>query len=202
MPDETYKRLRHEPESWTVEIHTVEVYVGTDGDHQDEFLRGNRPRDLLRNSIVTPSLLASILNVKYVNSSALHRIEQEFQRNGVNISRQTMSNWIVKCSQMYFTPFVERMKQELLSLHVTQSDETPTQVIADSDHPNSKCYMWVHRSGEFYIRRPIVVYEYQKGRDHQKPLDFYKDYKGVLVTDSLQQYHLVDKKLPDGIFLL
>lgn len=33
MPDETYKRLRHEPESWTVELHTVEVYVGTDGDH-------------------------------------------------------------------------------------------------------------------------------------------------------------------------
>ena len=88
MPDETYKRLRHEPESWTVEIHTIEVYVGTDGDHQDEFLRGDRPKDLLRNSIVTPSLLASILNVKYVNSSALHRIEQEFERNGVNISRQ------------------------------------------------------------------------------------------------------------------
>lgn len=44
MPDETYKRLRHEPESWTVEVHTVEVYVGTDGEHQDEFLRGGRPK--------------------------------------------------------------------------------------------------------------------------------------------------------------
>ena len=197
MPDEVYKRLRHEPESWTVEVHTVEVYVGTNGDHQDEFMRGNRPKDLLRNSIVTPSLLASILNVKYVNSSALHRIEQEFGRNGVNISRQTMSNWIIKCADRYFTPFVERMKQELLTLHVTQSDETPTQVISDSDRPNSKCYMWVHRSGEFYRERPIVIYEYQKGRDHQKPLDFYRDYKGILVTDSLQQYHLVDKKLPD-----
>lgn len=137
LPDETFKRLRHEPESWTVEVHTVEVYVGTDGDHQDEFLRGKRPKDLLRNSIVTPSLLASILNVKYVNSSALHRIEQEFERNGVNISRQTMSNWIMRCSEKYFAPFVERMKEELLSLHVTQSDETPTQVIKDSDHPNS-----------------------------------------------------------------
>lgn len=63
MKDETYKRLRHEPESWTVEVHTVEVYVGTGGDHQDEFLRGKRPKDLLRGSIVTPSLLASILNV-------------------------------------------------------------------------------------------------------------------------------------------
>ena len=81
-----------EPESWTVELHTVEVYVSTDGDHQDEFLRGKRPKDLLRNSIVTPSLLASILNVKYVNSSALNRVAQEFERNGVNISKQTMSN--------------------------------------------------------------------------------------------------------------
>ena len=38
MPDETYKRLRHEPELWTVEVHTVEVYVGTDGCHQDDHL--------------------------------------------------------------------------------------------------------------------------------------------------------------------
>ena len=153
----------------------MEVYVGTGGDHQDEFLRGKRPKDLLRGSIVTPSLLASILNVKYVNSSALHRVEQEFQRNGVNISRQTMSNWIIRCAEKYFAPFVERMKQELLSLPVTQSDETPTQVIGDSDRPNSKCYMWVHRSGEFYKERPVAIYEYQKGRDHEKPLveDFF-----------------------------
>jgi len=197
LPDETYKRLRHEPESWTVELHTVEVYVGKDGDHQDEFMRGKRPKDLLKNSIVTASLLASILNVKYVNSSALNRIEQEFERNGVNISKQTMSNWIVLCAKKYFAPFVERMKQELLTLHVTQADETPTQVIGDSVHPNSKSYMWVHRSGELYKGRPIVVYEYHKSRDHKIPFAFYKDYKGVLVTDGLQQYHLIDKLLPD-----
>ena len=197
LPDETYKRLRHEPESWTVELHTVEVYVGKDGEHQDEFMRGKRPKDLLKNSIVTPSLMSSILNVKYVNSSALNRIEQEFERNGVNISKQTMSNWIVLCANKYFAAFVERMKQELLTLHVTQADETPTQVIGDSDHPNSKCWMWVHRSGELYKERPIVIYEYQKGRDHTIPLNFYKDYKGVLVTDGLAQYHLVDKLLPD-----
>ena len=108
-----------------------------------------------------------------------------------------MSNWIVKCADKYFAPFVECMKQELLKLPVTQSDETPTQVIEDSDHPNTKCYMWVHRSGELYKERPIVIYEYQKERDHHIPLEFYKDYKGVLVTDGLSQYHLVDKKLPD-----
>lgn len=195
MPDETYKRLRHEPESWTVEIHTVEVYVGTDGYHQDEFLRGDRPKDIFPNSIVTPSLLASILNAKYVNSSPLYRIEQEFIRNGVNISRQTMANWITGSSDKYFAALVERMKQELLTLPVTQSDETPTQVINDDRRPGSKSYMWVHRSGEFFKDRPIVIYEYQKGRDHELPLAFYRNYKGILVTDGLKQYHLVEDKL-------
>ena len=37
-------------------------------------------------------------------------------------------------------------------------------------------------------------YEYQKGRDHHLPLEYYKDFNGVLVTDGLQQYHLVEKK--------
>ena len=45
MNDETYKRLRHEPESWILEVHTVEAYVGTGGDHQDEFIRGKRPNN-------------------------------------------------------------------------------------------------------------------------------------------------------------
>lgn len=196
MPNETYKRLRHEPESWTVEVHTVEVYVGTDGYHQDEFVRGDRPKDIFPNSIVTPSLLASILNVKYVNSSPLYRIEQEFQRNGVNISRQTMANWIINSSNRYLSALVERMKLELLKLSVTQSDETPTQVIHDGRGPGSKSYMWVHRSGEFFKERPIVIYEYQKGRNHELPLAFYQDYQGVLVTDGLKQYHLLQDKIP------
>ena len=196
LPSETYRRLRHEPESWTVEVHTVDVFVGTDGDHQDEFLRGDRPRDLFRNSIATPSLLASILNVKYVNSAPLNRIEQEFSRNGVSLSRQTMANWIINSSRRYFEPLVKRMRQELLKLPVTQSDETPTQVIHDDRAAGSKSYMWVHRSGEFFKERSIVIYEYQKGRNHQLPLTFYQDYKGILVTDSLEQYHLIEKKLP------
>ncbi len=194
MPSETYKRLRYEPASWTVEEHTVEVYVGTGGLHQDEFLRGKRPKDLLRNSIVTPSLGAAILNGKYVNSLPLYRISQEFERNELNLSRQTLANWVISFSK-YFRPVWERMKYHLLSLPVTQADETPTQVVNEEGPPGSKNYMWVHRSGEFFRDRPIVLYEYQRSRHHDHPLAFYRDYKGVLVTDGLQQYHLVEKKL-------
>lgn len=194
LPVETYKRLRYEPASWTVEEHSVHVYVGTGGDHQDEFLRGDRPKDLIRNSIVTPSLGAAILNGKYVNALPLNRISQEFERNDLTISRQTMANWVISFSK-YFTPVWQRMKYHLLQLPVIQSDETPTQVVHDGRSAGSKSYMWVHRSGEYCKETPVVLYEYQKTRHHAHPKEFYGDYNGIVVTDGLQQYHLVDKEL-------
>lgn len=105
--DDVYKRLRFVPSKWITEVHTVKVYVGTDGDHQDEFIRGDRPRDLIKKSILTPSLAAAILNGKYVNSLPFYRMEQEFQRNGVYISRQDMANWVIELANSYFVPFCE-----------------------------------------------------------------------------------------------
>lgn len=55
--------------------------------------------------------------------------------------------------------------------------------------------MWVHRSGEFIKDKVIILYEYQKTRHHIHPLEFYKDYQGILETDGLQQYHLVEQKV-------
>ena len=199
LPTETYKRLKYTPASWSVEVHHVDVAVGTGGLYQDEFTRGERPKDLLRDSIVTPSLASAIMNAKYVNSLPLYRIEQEFQRNNVNISRQSMADWMIKLSDRYFMPMYDYLKEELLKYHVNQADETPVKVINDGrpSGTTSTSYMWVHRSGEFYKDRPIVLYEYQKTRHHKHPEAFYKDYKGILVTDGLQQYHLIEKTCPE-----
>ena len=193
-PD-VYKRLRYLPATWKVEVHTVEVYVGTGGDHEDEFLRGQKPKYVIPNSIETPSLGGAILNGKYVNALPLNRISQEFDRNGLTLSRQTMANWVIQYSQV-FSPLWERMKKELLTLPVVQCDETPTLVINDgTPTPGRKSYMWVHRSGEFIKDKVIILYEYQKTRHHIHPLEFYKDYQGILETDGLQQYHLVEQKV-------
>lgn len=196
MSEDVYKRLRYEPASWTVEVHKVPVYVGTKGDHQDEFLRGDRPVDLIRNSIVTPSLGSAIVNGKYTNALPLNRISQEFERNGLTLSRQTMANWIIIFAEKYFKPVWDRMHEHLLTLPVIQSDETPVQVIHTTDPNRKNCYMWVHRSGELLPDKPIILYEFQQGRGHEHPRNFYGDYHGVVVTDGLQQYHLVEKELP------
>ena len=193
MKTEEYKRLRYTPASWTVEHHFVEVYVGTGGDHQDEFTRGSRRKDVLRNSIATPSLVSAILTAKYVNANPLYRIEQEFNRNGVFLSRQTMANWVIYCSMRYFAPLWERLKEELLKYHVNQADETTVNVVKDGRPAGTDSYMWVHRSGEFYTDHPIVLFEYQKTRSSDHPKEFYRDYTGILVTDSLEQYHKLER---------
>jgi hypothetical protein len=58
LPDEVYKRLQFHPATFEVEEHHVAVYAGKDN---QTIVKANRPVDLLRNSIVTPTLAAGIL---------------------------------------------------------------------------------------------------------------------------------------------
>ena len=195
MPDEIFWQLRFEPARWIAEKHVVKVYVGTDGLHQDEFLRGDHPVTMFRGSIATPSLEAAIINAKYVNSNPLDRIARDFQANGLKLSKQTMSNWTVWSAERYFLPIYEQMKERQLAAHVNQCDETPLEVIHDGRPAGSKSYMWVHLTGELSPDPRIIVYEYQKTRHSDHPKEYYKDFKGILMTDGLEQYHKLARDL-------
>ena len=195
MPDETFWQLRFEPARWIAEKHVVKVYVGTDGLHQDEFLRGDHPATLFKGSIATPSLEAAVINAKYVNSNPLDRIARDFQANGLNLSKQTMSNWTVWSAERYFLPLYEWMKKRQLKAHVNQCDETPLEVIHDGRPAGSKSYMWVHLTGELSPVPKIIIYEYQKTRHSGHPKEYYKDFTGFLMTDGLEQYHKLERDL-------
>ncbi len=198
MPDEIFWQLRFEPAKWIAEKHVIKVYVGTDGMHQDEFLRGDHPDTLFRGSIATPSLEAAIINAKYVNGSPLDRIARDFQTNGLNLSKQTMSNWTVVAAERYFVPVYELMKSTSLKANVNQCDETMVEVIHDGRPAGSKSYMWVHLTGELSPVPKIIMYEYQKTRHSDHPKEYYKDFQGILVTDGLEQYHKTARDL-DGL---
>ncbi|MDD5845850.1 MAG: IS66 family transposase [Lachnospiraceae bacterium] len=206
IPSDTYQRVRIQPARWIVEDHEVQRAVGTRGDHQDEFISAEHPRSLFRDSIATESLVAAIDNAKYVNALPINRIMQEFERNGVFLSKQTMANWSMYAAERFLAPLWDRLKEIQLSYPVNQCDETPCQVIHDNDPDDPedrkraaghKNYMWVHLCGEFYRDRPIILYEYQRGRSHNVPQEYYKNYRGILETDGLQQYHLIAENLPD-----
>lgn len=186
LPDEIYKRLTFKPAKFEVEEHHIAVYCGKDN---QTIIKADRPVDLLRNSIVTPSLEAAILNYKYINAMPLYRLEKEFARNDVKISRQVMANWTIKCAERYLSLLYDRMHKELLGCHVIQADETPVSVTKDGRKAGSKSYMWVYRTGKMNHASPIILYEYQRTRNSSHPKEFLKGYQGTIVTDGYQAYH-------------
>jgi len=59
-------------------------------------ITANAPKALLPKSMVSAELMAYIMSQKFVNAMPLYRQEQEFKRLGVTLSRQNLSNWVIK----------------------------------------------------------------------------------------------------------
>lgn len=177
-----------------VDEHHIGVYASkTDG----HMVKAKHPKGLLHGSPVSPTLAAAIMNGKYVNAIPLYRLEQEFLRYGLSITRQNMANWMIRLGEEYLSVLYDYLHKKLYDYHVIQADETPVLVNRDGRPAGSKSYMWVYCSGHLYEDKQIVLYEYQKTRNASHPREFLKDYSGICVTDGYQVYHTVEKELED-----
>ena len=194
LPDAISKRYTFEPAKVEVEEHHIGVYASKTDEHM---VKVEHPVGLLRGSLVSPSLAAAIINGKYVNAVPLYRLEQEFQRYGLSITRQNMANWCIRIGEEYLSILYDHLHKELYSYHVIQADETPVLVNRDGRKAGAKSYMWVYRSGHLYKDKQVVLYEYQLTRNTSHPREFLKDYKGVCVTDGYQVYHTLEKETED-----
>ena len=194
LPDAVSRRYRFVPASVEVDEHHIGVYASkTDG----HMVKAKHPSGLLHGSPVSPTLAAAIINGKYVNAVPLYRLEQEFKRYGLAITRQNMANWMIRLGEEYLAVLYDYLHRKLYDYHVIQADETPVLVNRDGRPAGSKSYMWVYRSGHLYEDKQIVLYEYQKTRNASHPREFLKDYSGICVTDGYQVYHTVEKELED-----
>ena len=199
LPDEVYTNLEFIPAKFVAVEHHIGVYTSKGSDHS--FARGDHPVELLKTSILTPSLAAGIFNYKYVDAMPLNRISEEFRRHDVEISRQVMAGWMIKLADRYIRVIYNAMKKEILTSKLIHCDETPFKLVDDGRSPNSKSYMWVYHSMPKYNAPPIFIYEYQLTRKAEHPREFLKDYNGILMTDGYQVYHLLEKEYPDTLIV-
>lgn len=194
LPDAVSKRYHFIPAKVEVDELHVGVYVSkTDG----RIVKAPHPKALLHGSAVSPSLAAAVMNGKYVNAVPLYRLEQEFTRYGLAITRQNMANWMIRLGEEYLAVLYDYMHEKLYDYHVIQADETPVLVNHDGRPAGSKSYMWVYRSGHLYEDKQIVLYDYHKTRNSSHPKEFLKDYSGICVTDGYQVYHKLEKEQED-----
>ena len=194
LPDAISKKYHFVPARVEVEEHHIGVYASKTDEHM---VKADHPKALLHGSLVSPSLGAAIINGKYVNAVPLYRLEQEFQRYGLQITRQNMANWCIRLAEEYLSILYNHLHKELYFYHVIQADETPVLVNHDGRKAGSKSWMWVYRSGHLYQDRQIVLYEYQQTRNASHPREFLKGYDGICVTDGYQVYHTLEKELEE-----
>lgn len=194
LPDAISKRYKFIPAKVIVTEHHVGVYASKKDGHM---VKAEHPRGLLKGSPVSPSIAAAIMNGKYVNAVPLYRLEKEFERYGLAITRQNMANWMIRLGESYISVMYDYLHELIYDYHVIQADETPVLVNKDGRKAGSKSYMWVYRSGYMNPEKQIILYEYQLTRNASHPREFLKEFKGIRVTDGYQVYHTLEKEKED-----
>ena len=196
MRHEIRKELKIVPATVSVALHKREVYCCNNCQlGNSNMIKAPAPEPVIQNSIASPSLVAHIMHQKYVMCVPLYRQEQEWLRQGIPLSRQTMANWVIQASGDWLEPLYEKMRTHLLSHKVLHADETVCQVLREpGKKANTNSYMWLYRtSGD--TDTPIVLYEYQPTRSSSHPKRFLDGWDGYLHTDGYSGYH----NLPPGI---
>jgi transposase len=138
--------------------------------------------------IATASLLSQLIAAKYQYGLPLYRQEKMFNDYGINLSRQTMSDWLIRCSELLM-PLYDVLKTKLLEQAVIHADETPLKVIQEE---KATSYMWVYCCGEDKLNRQqernIVLFDYQNSRAAQCPITFLDGYANYLQVDGYIAY--------------
>ena len=150
---------------------------------------------LLPGSFASAEAVAHIMTQKFVMYSPLYRLQQEFERQGLKLSRQTMANWLLNTSEKWLRPVYDVLREQLRRELVLHADETTLQVLKEPGRSStSKSYMWLYRTSGC-AKQAVVLYEYQPTRKAEHAEAFLKGFSGWLHADGYQGYH----KLPENI---
>jgi len=149
------------------------------------------PVQILPKTIATGGLIASVVVEKYVDGLPLYRQAERFRREGIEISRGTLSNWVVRVGELC-NPLIEVLREDLRESPLINVDETPVQVLKEPGRANTtKSYMWVFR-GE---RPPdsgggaVIIFDYRSTRSAKEILkEYLEGYGGCVQTDGYIGY--------------
>lgn len=192
---ETVKRLKFVPAKFEVVEEVTYVYSCP----ECGFMKRpeKTPPLVSGGSIATPSLVAGIMNAKYVNGMPLARQEREFARYNLNLSTKTMANWIIGCANRYLKPLYDRMKEEFLKSRYIHCDETRIQVIGEPDQKGTtQNWMWVYLTDEYSESPRMALFDYERTRSGYHPVKFLDGrFHGYLTCDGYQAYHGLDDSI-------
>lgn len=166
------------------------------GERNTEALPFTMP--ILGDSYASESMMASVATKLYDLGLPYYRIERGYKSCGVDISRQTMNNWIYQFADETGFRVWERLKKEQLKCPVLQIDETTWRVVVwpkeDDKKNGSLGWLWVHVTSELIGGHKIILYEFTatRGTDHLR--EYLRNLARYIVSDALSDYSTIENE--------
>lgn len=134
------------------------------------------------------SLLVYLMISKYVDHLPLYRMEAMFRREGIEIARQRMSDWLAAVVPRYFTALYQCLQKEVLSQSYVKADETGIEV----QDPEVKGklfqgYFWTVLSPA----QRLAFFRYFPTRAGTAARELLSGFTGLLQTDAYAGYDAV-----------
>jgi transposase len=192
------REIEYVPARYEVVEHAVHIYACRNCQKEAEhtpIIKAAAPLPLFFGSLASASLLAQVLCDKYLYHLPLYRQQAAFANDGLDLSRQTLANWVIRASEDWLYGIYDHLKQELVLSECIHVDETTLEVLKEPDRKaTQKSYMWLYQSAATE-RRQVVLFDYRQTRSHEHPKLFLEDFSGYCHADGYSGYH----KLPGNI---
>lgn len=190
--EEVSERLEYVPASLEVIEEACQKYACAKG---CTVVTAAKPAAPIEKGLAGPGLLAHVAVSKYGDHLPLNRQESMLARQGVEIRRQTMCDWMRGCAELV-TPLYELMRERVLSSKVVQTDDTPVPVL-DPELPRTRTgRIWTYVGD---AQHPYIVYDYTPNRSRDGPDEFLKDFHGYLQADAYSGYDGIYKDETRGV---
>jgi transposase len=129
-------------------------------------------------------LLAHVVVSKYMDHLPLYRQEKIFGRQGVDLPRSTLCDWVGWVADL-LSAIVKEMKRQLFERRLMQSDDTPVRVQdRDVKGKTRRGYLW-----SYGIPGAEVVFDFTMSRSRDGPQRFLAGYEGYLQADGYEGYN-------------
>lgn len=194
MSQEVRREIEVIPPQVKVKEHVRKVYgcrICEENEISVPVVTAPMPAPVLPGSIASASSIAHVMVQKYVFGMPLYRQEQQWKLLDIEISRQTMANWMIQAATRWLVLLYNRMHEYLLQRDIVHADESTLQVLHEPGRAaDTKSYMWLYRTGR--DGPPIVLYDYQTTRAGKHVVKFLEGFRGhYLCTDGYAGYNLM-----------
>lgn len=165
---------------------------------EDKIDLAEKPAQPIEKGLAGPGLLAHVITSKYCDHLPLHRQQAILGRQGVDFSRQTLCDWVLR-SAAVLEPVALRMKELILSGDIINTDDTPVPTLDPKNKGSThRSYLWVYIGDETH---PFIVYDFTWTRSGIGPREFLGNFEGYIQADAFGGYDaLFDKRADDPAY--